>query len=68
MIASATAQVVITAILSFTGPSAPPENIAAFFTDSGPELCRINAKALNEIARGEGLDIHYQCGLEGVGK
>lgn len=60
MIASA-ASAVITAILYVSSPSVPDEPRAAFFTDGGPELCKLNAEALNRMAYGEGLHIYYRC-------
>lgn len=39
---------VVTAILISTAPGSAPENLAAFFTDAGPELCYKTADRLND--------------------
>lgn len=67
MIATTTiaAKAVITAILLVSAPGVQEQPRAAFFENSGPELCRMNAQALNDMAAGEGLDIYYRCD-EGV--
>lgn len=48
---------VITAILIATAPGAEPDNMAAFFTDVGPELCRTVAAEMNR----SGTETLYVC-------
>ena len=38
---------IVTAILIATAPGAEPDNLAAFFTADGPELCAAVAEGLN---------------------
>jgi len=37
----------IMAMLVATAPEHEPENVAAFFTEQGPELCALMAEAMN---------------------
>lgn len=39
---------VVTAILIATAPGSPPENIAAYFTAQGPQMCYAAADKLND--------------------
>lgn len=51
----------ITALLIVTEPGQPPENLAAFFSHDGPEMCQALARALNEDHPPE----LYVCQTEG---
>lgn len=48
---------IITAILVATAPGMPPDNVGAFFTDTGPELCRTVAAEMNRT----GTETLYVC-------
>lgn len=50
-------QAMIFAMLVATAPGTPPDNLAAFLTEDGPQLCRALADGLNRT----GTEILYVC-------
>jgi len=50
-------QAVIFAMLVATEPGSPPDNLAAFLTEDGPQLCQALADGLNRT----GTETLYVC-------
>jgi hypothetical protein len=53
-------QALIFAMLVVTVPGQEPDNLAAFFTEEGPELCRLMADALNKT----GTEAIFVCEVD----